>query len=66
MSSSCIASLTGNPNGSMDTESNLSLATMGDEDMNSPTSMGSEREYRLALWVTKRWRFHQMTSLRVR
>lgn len=73
MSSSCIASMTGsvttsgfnNMNGSYD-ESSMSIATIGDDEMiNSNINFMSDREYRLALWVVRRWRHHQMTSLRV-
>ncbi len=74
MSSSCIASLSGsvshgfsNLNGSFEAESNFSIATIGDEEFaHSNNSHWSDREYRLALWVSRRWRHHQMTSLRVR
>lgn len=77
MSSSCIASLSGGSgignstlNGSsyMETESNLSLTTLGDDDMVNSLgnlNMWTEREYRLALWAFKRWKYHQMTSIRV-
>ena len=62
MSSSCIASLPGGGmstlNGSLDNESNIS----GEDEYNQ---ILSEREYQLALWVAKRWRHHQMTSIRV-
>ena len=47
-------------------ESNLSLTTMGDATMDDDMdTLWTEREYRLALWAAKRWRFHQMTSFRV-
>jgi hypothetical protein len=74
MSSSCIASLSGGINNTlngsscMDTESNLSLTTLGDDDMVNSIgnlNMWTEREYRLALWAFRRWKYHQMTSLRV-
>lgn len=72
MSSSCIASLSGGNNtlnGSyLDTESNLSLTTLGDDEMINSLgnlNMWTEREYRLALWAFRRWKYHQMTSLRV-
>lgn len=66
MSSSCISSLTNTTN--FMNESNLSLATLNDDELVHSQSTGnfmSEREYRLALWVARRWRYHQMTSLRV-
>lgn len=75
MSSSCLASLgnsqhsnTLNGSSCMDTESNLSLTTLGDDEMihsMGNLNMWSEREYRLALWAFRRWKYHQMTSLRV-
>ena len=69
MSSSCIASLGGglqNMNSSYEAESSFSIATMGDDDLaSSNNNLWSDKEYRLALWVSRRWRFHQMTSLRV-
>jgi kinesin family protein 1 len=75
MSSSCIASLaSGNytPNNNGDNESNFSINTMADTTMddlmNYSTHGGgsmNERNYQLALWVVKRWRYHQMTSFRV-
>lgn len=67
MSSSCIASLAGGAtvnNGSIDNESNLSL-TMGEDEFNFSGNLWNERDYQLALWAAKRWRFHQMTSIRV-
>ncbi len=66
MSSSCIASLS-NMNGSYDAEStSVSIATLGDDEMaHSVSCFMTDREYRIALWVAKRWRYHQMTSLRV-
>ena len=69
MSSSCLSSLPGggmynNLNGSMD-ESNLSLTTMGEDESGSPVNLWNEHEYRLALWASRRWKYHQMTSLRV-
>ena len=72
MSSSCLSSLPNNLNTSLDNESNVSSTTMGEDDINSQGGMGtgdnfwSEHEYRLALWAFKRWKYHQMTSLRVR
>ena len=75
MSSSCIASLAGGSvagggyqsmlNTSGDNESNFSLNTMGDEDLGLSGGQWSEKEYQLALWGVKRWRYHQMTSFRV-
>ena len=71
MSSSCIASLSSgatfnNMNGSYDAESSMSIATLGDDEIiPHGANFMSDREYRLALWVTRRWRYHQMTSLRV-
>ena len=78
MSSSCIASLASNAssynNGLMsgtggggggDNESTFSMTTLGDDDINASINMWTEREYRLALWTAKRWRYHQMTSFRV-
>ncbi|CAF0730672.1 unnamed protein product [Brachionus calyciflorus] len=62
MSSSCIASLPGGGmsvlNGSLDNESSIS----GEDEYNN--SMLNERDYQLALWAAKRWRYHQMTSIR--
>ena len=63
MSSSCIASLASNANG--DNESNFSMTTLGDDEISGSMNMWTEREYRLALWAAKRWRYHQMTSFRV-
>ena len=71
MSSSCLSSLPNNLNTSLDNESNVSSTTMGEDDSNSQGIGGngdnfwSEHEYRLALWAFKRWKYHQMTSLRV-
>ena len=72
MSSSCISSLPNHLNTSLDNESNVSSTTMGEDDINSQGGLGgtgdnywSENEYRLALWAFKRWKYHQMTSLRV-
>jgi len=66
MSSSCIASLGSTLNGSYDAESSASLATLGDDEVaHSGGAFMTEREYRLALWAARRWRYHQMTSLRV-
>ena len=77
MSSSCIASLASNASnynggslmsgtaGGGDNESTFSMTTLGDDDINASISMWTEREYRLALWTAKRWRYHQMTSFRV-
>ena len=57
-----------NHDGSYDAESSVSIATLGDDEMahSMAVSFISDREYRLALWVARRWRYHQMTSLRVR
>jgi hypothetical protein len=72
MSSSCIASLAGGGSAgyqstlhSGDSESTFSL---GEDDLgfsSSAMNQFNEREYQLALWVAKRWRYHQMTSFRV-
>lgn len=60
-SSSCIAA------SQFDNESSTMSITAADEDMiNSSINIWTEREYRLALWGWKRWKLHQMTSLRVR
>ncbi len=73
MSSSCLSSLPNNLNTSLDNESNVSSTTMGEDDVNSQGGLGgmsdnywSEHEYRLALWAFKRWKYHQMTSFRVK
>jgi hypothetical protein len=66
MSSSCISSLAGGQTINNDTESNFSF---GEDDGGGGGSAAmnqfSEREFQLALWTTKRWRYHQMTSFRV-
>ena len=63
MSSNCLASLA-NAHNNSSTDSNLSLTTMGEDEVSYHYGW-TEREYRLALWAMKRWRFHQMTSFRV-
>jgi kinesin family protein 1 len=66
ISNSCIASLVGTNNGS---EYGECLSNIGEDDISNPNlslSIWNEREYRLALWASKRWRYHQMTSFRVR
>ena len=72
MSSSCLSSLPNTLNTSLENdESNVSSTTMGEDETNSQGVCGqgdnfwSEHEYRLALWAFKRWKYHQMTSLRV-
>jgi hypothetical protein len=72
MSSSCIASLAGG-GGSVGYQSTLhsgdneSTFSLGEDDIGYSSAMNqfNEREYQLALWVAKRWRYHQMTSFRV-
>jgi hypothetical protein len=72
MSSSCLASLAGSGGGGID-ESTFSIATTVDDDaahspplpVHAHNQTWSERDYQLALWVAKRWKHHQMTSLRV-
>ena len=60
-SSSCIAGAS-----QFDHESSTMSITGNDDEMiNSSINIWTEREYRLALWGWKRWKFHQMTSLRV-
>lgn len=68
MSSSCIASLSGGANTnniSLDLESNLSMTTMTDDECGYSAGLWNERDYQLALWAARRWKYHQMTSLRV-
>ena len=62
-SSNCLA---GNANNSFgENESvTMSMTTLEDE-MSSSINSWSEKEYRSALWAWKRWKYHQMTSLRV-
>lgn len=79
MSSSCISTLAGggvgggiNTSSGIEMESSvISINTMSEDDaFSSPTAANgtsgwTEREYQLALWGAKRWRYHQMTSFRV-
>jgi hypothetical protein len=50
---------------SIDNESGISMLNTVDDDINSSIGSWTERDYRLALWAFRRWRYHQMTSLRV-
>jgi kinesin family protein 1 len=62
MSSSCIAIGSGSGSAMMvGSDSSTMSITTAEEDLS-----WSEKDYRLALWAWKRWRYHQMTSLRVR
>lgn len=64
-SSSCLTGVGGSTSFG-DNESSTMSITAADEDMmNSSMNTWSEREYRLAFWAWKRWKLHQMTSLRV-
>ncbi len=62
-SSSCIAGGVGQ----FDNESSTMSMTANDDEIMTSSSLNiwTEREYRLALWGWKRWKLHQMTSLRV-
>ncbi len=61
-SSSCLA---GTCSFGENESSTMSITAADDDMLNSSLNVWSEREYRLALWGWKRWKLHQMTSLRV-
>jgi len=61
-SSNCLAGNTNNSFGENESVT-MSMTTLEDE-MSSSINSWSEKEYRSALWAWKRWKYHQMTSLR--
>ena len=61
-SSSCLA---GGASLGDNESSTMSITAADDDIMNSSLNVWTEKEYRIALWAWKRWKLHQMTSLRV-